>query len=393
MTPAARVQAAIEILDGVIEGAKSNGAPADRIIANWAKSSRYAGSKDRRAVRELVYAAIRACGPVPKTGRTAMLRLAEVDPAIAPLFDGSNYGPPAIGSREKAAEGGMVPGWLAERFAASGLDEEEQSALLGRAPLDIRINTLKASSETIDLPVEAEPLPIAQALRLPSGTQVEQWPAYREGQLEVQDLGSQIACLAADVKPGQTVIDLCAGAGGKTLGLAAAMENSGTLIASDTDRGRLSKLPPRAERAGAGMIETVLLDAGKELDALAQCRRMADCVFVDAPCSGTGTLRRKPEGKWRIDSRALARYAGVQDKLLDIASELVKPGGRIVFVTCSLLDEEGADRIDAFLKRTPGWQADPVTLPAGQPRGQGMRLTPFHDGTDGFFIARAALPC
>ncbi|WP_379546528.1 RsmB/NOP family class I SAM-dependent RNA methyltransferase [Qipengyuania sp. DSG2-2] len=393
MTPAARVQAAIEILDGVIEGAKSNGAPADRIIANWAKSNRYAGSKDRRAVRELVYAAIRACGPVPKTGRVAMLRLAEVDPAIAPLFDGSNYGPPAIGSREKAADGGIVPAWLGERFAASGLGEEEQSALLDRAPLDIRINTLKASSETIDLPVAAEPLPIAQALRLPSGTQVEQWPAYREGQIEVQDLGSQIACLAAEVKPGQTVIDLCAGAGGKTLGLAAAMENSGTLIASDTDRGRLSKLPPRAERAGAGMIETVLLDAGKELDALAQYRRMADCVFVDAPCSGTGTLRRKPEAKWRIDSRALARYAGVQDKLLDIASELVKPGGRIVFVTCSLLEEEGADRIDAFLKRTPGWQADPAPLPAGQSRGQGMRLTPFHDGTDGFFIARVALPC
>ncbi len=171
------------------------------------------------------------------------------------------------------------------------------------------------------------------------------------------------------------------------------MENRGTLIASDTDRSRLSKLAPRAERAGAGMIETVLLDAGKELDALAEYRRMADCVFVDAPCSGTGTLRRKPEAKWRIDPRSLDRYAGIQDKLLDIASELVKPGGRIIFVTCSLLDEEGADRIEAFLERTPGWQADTRTMDAGRKRGKGLRLAPSHDGTDGFFIARAALPC
>ena len=393
MTPAARVQAAIEILDNVIDGARNNGAPADRIIANWAKSNRYAGSKDRRAVRELVYSANRACGPIPKTGRVAMLRLAEMDETIAALFDGSQYGPPAIGRNEKPAQGGVAPDWLVERLAASGVDAAAQEALLGRAPLDVRVNALKADREGLELPVAGEHLAPPQALRFEQGTQVEQWPEYREGKIEVQDLGSQYACLAAEVKPGETVIDLCAGAGGKTLALAAAMENRGTLVASDTDRSRLSRLAPRAERAGAGMIETVLLDAGREMDALGQYRRAADCVFVDAPCSGIGTLRRKPEAKWRLDPRSLDRYAGIQDKLLDIAAELVRPGGRIIFVTCSLLDEEGANRFEAFLERAPGWQADTRKLGAGKPRGKGLRLTPSHDGTDGFFIARAALPC
>lgn len=393
MTPAARVQSAIEILDTIIEAARSNGAPADRIIANWAKSNRYAGSKDRRAVRELVYSAIRACGPVPKTGRGAMLRLVETDEALAPLFNGSQYGPPAIGRNEKPAEGGIAPKWLAEKLVASGLDESEQEALLGRAALDVRINTLKADRGNLDLPVAGEPLAAPQAVRLPLGTQVEQWGIFRDGQVEVQDHGSQIACLAAQAQPGETVIDLCAGAGGKTLALAAAMDNAGTLIASDTDRGRLTKLGPRASRAGAGMVQARLLDAGRELEALAEYRGMADCVFVDAPCSGTGTLRRKPEAKWRIDERSLSRYAGIQDKLLDIAAELVKPGGRIVFVTCSLLEEEGAGRLDAFLERSPGWEADLPKLPAGRKHGKGMRLTPYHDGTDGFFIARAVLPC
>ncbi|MHA6333380.1 RsmB/NOP family class I SAM-dependent RNA methyltransferase [Qipengyuania sp. CAU 1752] len=393
MTPAARVQAAIEILDRVIEGARKEGAPADRIMADWARNNRYAGSKDRRAVRELVYNAIRACAEVPKTGRSAMLRLTETDETLKLCFDGSKYGPPAIGKNEKPAAGGPVPAWLVEALDASGLDASEQAALMGRAPLDLRINTLKAAPGELTLPEEGEPLALPTALRLASGTQVEQWPAWREGHVEVQDLGSQLACLAAQANPGETIIDLCAGAGGKTLALAAAMDGQGTLIASDTDRGRLSKLTPRANRAGAGMIETVLLDPGSELEKLADYRAKADCVFVDAPCSGTGTLRRKPEAKWRLTPDMLSRYAVAQDRLLDIAAQLVRPGGRLVFVTCSLLDAEGPDRLAAFLENHPQWQADKLDLPLGRTRGQGMRLTPFHDGTDGFFIARAALPC
>ncbi|WP_128892787.1 RsmB/NOP family class I SAM-dependent RNA methyltransferase [Erythrobacter sp. HKB08] len=393
MTPAARVQAAIEILDAVIEAARTRGAPADRIIADWARSNRYAGSKDRRAVRELVYSAIRACGPIPVHGRAAMLQLAEEDAAISELFDGSRFGPAPIGSSEKPAEGGVAADWLVSALAASGIEGDEATALLDRAPLDVRVNTLKSGRDTIELPESSEKLAAPQALRFATGTQVEQWPAYRDGLIEVQDHGSQWACAAVSATPGETVIDLCAGAGGKTLALAAAMENTGTLIASDTDKRRLGNLPPRAERAGAGMVETVLLDPGKELEALAGYHGKADAVLVDAPCSGSGTWRRKPEARWRLDAKALDQFAETQSKLLEIASKLVKPGGRLVFVTCSVLDIEGADRVAAFLAENPAWQADTPALPIGRARGEGIRLTPFHDGTDGFFIASLVLPC
>ncbi|ABC63510.1 RsmB/NOP family class I SAM-dependent RNA methyltransferase [Erythrobacter litoralis] len=393
MTPAARVQAAIDILDRVIDAARSEGAPADRIIADWARNNRYAGSKDRRAVRELVYSAIRICGEVPETGRAALLALAEEDTSLRECFDGSQYGPERIGEEEGVASRGIAPGWLTEALAHSGVSHEEREALLGRAPLDIRINTLKASTETVELPQDGEPLALPNALRFASGTQVEQWPAYRDGKIEVQDLGSQLACRAADARPGETVLDLCAGAGGKTLALAASMELRGRLIASDTDLRRGRQLLPRAERAGAAGIETRLLDPGRELEVLGDLTGQVDCVLVDAPCSGTGTWRRKPEAKWRLTPHALQRYADLQDHLLDVAARLVKPGGRVVFVTCSLLDAEGPDRFEAFLVGNSRWEADIPELPLGRQRGKGIRLSPFHDGTDGFFIARAVLPC
>lgn len=392
MTPAARVQAAIEILDRVIEAARNEGAPADRIIADWARSNRYAGSKDRRAVRELAYGAVRVCGEVPASGRAVMLRLADGDPALRDCFDGTPYGPAQIAEDEAVAVAGPMPLWLAEALAASGLDSAGQAALMDRAPLDVRVNALKADRANIELPLPGVLLETPQALRFASGTPVEQWPAYADGLIEVQDHGSQIACLAAAAQPGETVIDLCAGAGGKTLALAAAMENRGTLIAADTDKRRLGNLPPRAARAGAGMVESVLLDPGREMEALEQWRGKADCVFVDAPCSGTGTWRRKPEAKWRLTPERLARYAATQDHVLDLAVQLVAPGGRLVFVTCSLLDTEGTDRFAAFLGRHPQWQFDIPQLPLGRQHGNGMRLTPSLDATDGFFIARARLP-
>jgi 16S rRNA (cytosine967-C5)-methyltransferase len=389
MTPAARVQTSIELLDAIIAGARGKGAPADRILADWFRNNRFAGSKDRRAIRELVYAAIRACGPVPETGRAAMLRLAELDESIAPLFDGSTYGPAPIDKGEAAARGGVAPVWLEERLAGSGIAGPEAEALLERAPLDLRVNTLKADRARLELPAEFALTDASHGLRLEAGTPVEQWPAFREGQIEVQDTGSQLACLAVAAQPGETVIDLCAGGGGKTLALAAAMDNQGRLIASDTDRNRLARLAPRAERAGAANIETILLDPQKELDALAEFAGQADAVLIDAPCSGTGTWRRNPEARWRLDEKELARLGAVQAHLLDVATRLVKPGGRIVYVTCSLLDEEGAGQIDAFLTRHPQLAARELALPLGRKRGQGTRLSPFHDGTDGFFIACA----
>lgn len=393
MRPGPRVQAAIELLDAIIDAAKSKGAPADRLIAEYFRQRRYAGSKDRRAVRELVYSAVRACGPVPRSGRAAMLKLAEQDGSLKELFDGTEHAPPAIGSREVAAVGGVAPDWLMERLAASGIDQTEAAALLERAPLDLRVNTLKADRSAIDLPIEGEHLASEQGLRLPAGTSVEQWEQWRDGLIEIQDLGSQLVCSAVGAKAGETVIDLCAGAGGKSLAMAAAMQNSGKLLASDIDRGRLSKLEPRARRAGAGVIETQLLDPGKELEMLGDWHGQADAVLVDAPCSGTGTWRRNPESRWRLDPAELDRLAATQDGLLDIAVHLVKPGGRIGFVTCSLLDEEGPQRIDEFLQRYPSWSVQEVALPLGSKRGNGHRLAPSHDGTDGFFVAILTSPC
>jgi 16S rRNA (cytosine967-C5)-methyltransferase len=387
MTPAARVQAAIALLDQVIDAALAKGPPADRILAEWFRASRFAGSKDRRAIRDLIYRAIRHCGPVPQTGRAAMLALAEEDPALLLLFDGSPYGPALVEEGELVAEAGIAPEWLVDRLAASDIEGPEAEALLDRAPLDVRVNALKADRSTLALPVPGEVLPTAQGLRFPFGTQVQQWAEYQSGLIEVQDGGSQLACEAVGARPGETVIDLCAGAGGKTLALAAAMANGGTLIAADTDRGRLAKLAPRAERAGALIAETILLDPGREAEALAAWQGRADAVLVDAPCSGTGTWRRNPEARWRLDAAALVRLVALQRHVLAVAAHLVRPGGRLVYVVCSLLDEEGSGQTAAFLAEHPDWRAAPLSLPLGSPRGPGVRLTPFHDGTDGFLIA------
>ena len=389
MTPAARVQAAIEILDLVIASAQGNGPAADKIVADWFRTRRFAGSSDRRAVRELAYGAIRRCGEIPPSGRAAMLGLAQGDAALSALFDGSPHAPQPASQSEPVAALGIAPAWLEQSLRASGIEGEEAEALLGRAPLDIRVNALKADLAGLELPVAGEATLARNGLRLPQGTPVEQWPAYRDGLVEVQDLGSQLACLAVAAQPGETVIDLCAGAGGKALALAAAMENRGRLIACDVDRARLSRLAPRAERAGVTIAETLLLDPGREAAALADWQEKADCVLVDAPCSGTGTWRRNPESRWRLSPDQLSRSIALQARLLELASTLVRPGGRLVYVVCSLLDAEGADQTDGFLKAHDGtWQADRFELPAGRPRGSGMRLTPCHDGTDGFFIAR-----
>lgn len=386
MTPGARVQAAIEILDLVIDAARAGGAPADRLIADWFRARRFAGSKDRRAVRELAYRVIRVCGEIPESGRAAMLRVAAEDPELAALFDGEGHAPAAIAADEPVAEAGLAPRWLVDRFAGSGVSERDAAALLGRASLDIRVNTLRQGG--LDLPEGGERSEAAHGWRYPPETRIEQTEAYLQGAIEVQDTGSQLTCEVVAARPGETVIDLCAGAGGKTLALAAAMENRGVLIACDADRTRLSRLPPRAERAGATGIETVLLDPNKEMQALQRFAESADAVMVDAPCSGTGTWRRNPEARWRVTEAQLARYTAVQARLLDVAAQLVRPGGRLVFVTCSLLDEEGANQADGFLKRNPGWRAAAPVLPVGTQRGAGLRLSPWHDGTDGFFVAR-----
>ena len=394
MTPAARAQAAIDLLDAIIAAARDEGAAADTLIARYFKDRRYAGSTDRRAVRDLVYRAIRRAGERPESGRAALIGLAQDDAKVAALFDGSRHGPAPIAPGEPVAAAGIAPAWLEARLRAS-LDPAELPHLLDRAPLDVRVNRLKASrAEVVPLMAGALPTPFAaDGLRLPEGTQVEALAPWRDGLIEVQDEGSQLVAAAATVTPDMTVVDLCAGAGGKTLALAAAMDGRGRLIACDVDRRRLARLAPRAARARADRIETRLLDPDREPAALTDLADSADLVMVDAPCTGTGTWRRNPEARWRLTERRLARTVALQSRLLDVAAALVRPGGRLVAIVCSLLDEEGRGQAERFLSRHPQWAPLPPRLAAGTPHGLGVRLTPGHDGTDGFFVAVLQRPC
>ncbi|MBN2971926.1 RsmB/NOP family class I SAM-dependent RNA methyltransferase [Roseomonas aeriglobus] len=388
MTPAARTQAAIELLDAIVTAARDGGPAADTLIARYFAQRRYAGSKDRRAVRTLVYDAIRSLGERPASGRAAMLALAKDRPELAETFDGSAHGPAPIDAKEQAALSGVAPAWLVDGLQRSGLDRTQLTALLDRAPLDIRVNTLMGSrDDALALFDGAAPIDrTAAGLRLPADTAVERSPAFEGGLIEVQDAGSQIVTTVAQAMPGMTVVDLCAGAGGKTLALAALMANDGRIVATDTDRARLQRLQPRADRAGVTIVETRLLDPGEEADALANLTGAADVVLIDAPCSGTGTWRRNPEARWRLTAPRLERLVATQARLLDLGATLVKPGGSITYIVCSLLDAEGRAQVDAFLARHPGWAAEGPA--AGTAHGAGARLAPATDGTDGFFVAR-----
>lgn len=394
MTPSARLQAAIDIVDEVIAAARTGSAAADTLIARYFKARRYAGSKDRRAVRDLAYAAIRRAGEIPSSGRAALIGLALDRPDLVPLFDGSPHGPAPIAPDEAGIEAGYVPAWLAEKLVRT-IGRDELPALLERAPLDLRVNRLKTTRDAVlRLLPDAEPGHLSpDALRLPEGTNVEALPAFEQGLIEVQDEGSQLIALATRATPGLTIVDLCAGAGGKTLALAGMMGGQGRLIACDVDRARLARLAPRAERAGARTIETRLLDGGRETAALADLAGQADIVLIDAPCSGSGTWRRNPEARWRLTPQRLARLADMQAHVLAIGARLVRPGGRLVYATCSLLEDEGAAQIAAFRAGNPGWRIDPSPVQAGRASGDGRLLTPAHDRTDGFFIAALDRPC
>jgi 16S rRNA (cytosine967-C5)-methyltransferase len=241
---------------------------------------------------------------------------------------------------------------------------------------------------------EATPIPLSPiGLRLPEGMQVEQAEAWNSGLIEVQDEGSQLLALGCGASAGMTVVDLCAGPGGKTLALAAEMENQGRIIASDTDRGRLSRMRPRLERAGVTVVEPRLLNPDKELDALSDMRGQADLVLVDAPCSGTGTWRRNPETRWRLTPDRLDRLVKLQAHLLDLAAELVRPEGFLIYAVCSLLEKEGRAQAEAFSSRHSAFVPDGFPIAFGRAAWPGRILTPAHDGTDGFFVARWQAPC
>ncbi|HEY5796882.1 MAG TPA: RsmB/NOP family class I SAM-dependent RNA methyltransferase [Bosea sp. (in: a-proteobacteria)] len=426
MTPAARISAAIEVLDDIIQRRR----PASDALKDWGLSRRFAGSKDRAAIASLVYDALRRKASssyvmgseAPRAlvlGMLARLRGLGLE-EIASLCSGENHAPAPLDAEEvdrlvalslRGAPDWVcadVPEWLWPAFASAfGADAvEEGEALAGRAPIDIRANRLKTTREALMAEL-AHSSPEAgawspDALRfLPGhdgrGPSLQAEPAFFAGGFEIQDEGSQLVTLLAGARPGQTVIDLCAGAGGKTLALAALMNNQGRLFATDLDSRRLAPLHERLARSGAANVE-IRIPRSRGHEPLADVEGQADLVLVDAPCTGSGTWRRNPDAKWRVRPGALGERMKDQAEVLARAARLVRPGGRIAYVTCSVLPDENDAAISAFLARHGGFAAVPLAQVLASAEGDfgplarfatahGVQLSPRRTGTDGFYLA------
>ncbi len=426
MQPAARVQAAIEVLGDVLTRHR----PAAVALADWGKSHRFAGSGDRAAIGNLVYDTLRVKASAahvmgsdtPRALVLGALRVAsKLDAAaITRLADGGSHNPKALTPEEtlhlSQSRDVDAPLWvqadIPERLLASlhrSLGDrlvEEGRACAARAPVDLRVNTLKTARADLLNAFEkygatATPLsPLGLRIKAGDGPaartpNVEADIEHGKGWFEVQDEGSQIAALMTGAKRGQQILDLCAGAGGKTLALAAQMQNTGKIFAYDGDKHRLRPIFERITRAGATNVE--VLTPGDEA-ALTALGSRFDTVLIDAPCSGSGTWRRRPDSKWRLTGQQLIQRQADQRAVLDRAAALVAPAGRLVYVTCSLLPEENVDQIDAFLARRPEfsvlpwrdvWSAHVGTpsVSSADRRDNSLLLTPAMHGTDGFFIA------
>ena len=432
MTPGARLAAAIEVL-GEIEAQRR---PANDALKAWGLARRFAGSGDRAAIAGLAYDALRRKasaaflmgGDQPRNLVLGMLRLErklDVE-AIARLCDGTGHSPAPLEAPERAALesatresaaiagappwiAGDYPEWLDPHLAkVFGAERAEEGAgLASRAPLDLRVNALKADRERVlaalahlgATPARWSALGLRIVLEAEAkNPAIHAEPAFIKGLVEVQDEGSQLAALLVDARPGQHVVDLCAGAGGKTLALAAIMQNQGQIYATDSDKRRLAPIHARVARAGARNIQ-ILTPKGVG-DALADLDGRADRVLIDAPCTGIGAWRRNPDAKWRMRPGALEVRVQEQTALLDRAVGLIKPAGRIVYVTCSLLAEENNDQVRGFLVRHPDFIAMPgaeLTRPLGERAmvfgraalmtAEGLLMTPRRTETDGFFVS------
>ncbi len=415
MKPGARLQASIELLERI----ESDERPADRLIERYTRARRYMGSRDRAAVRALVFAVLRHRARLDwwlarvDPGRVAGARsriLAELvlsqgwdDAAIVDAFGGDGYGPARLGEDEQAMVASLaghtldhpsqppavraeLPDWLAH--------EAEGHLPIDRAPpFDLRINRRKitredAAAALASCGIEAVPTPYSPVgLRIASPVRIEHLGLFRDGLVEIQDEASQLAALLLDARPGMTVIDYCAGAGGKTLALADAMDDRGRLIACDTDAMRLERMGERLRRAGVSIVEAVVIDRALDITA--------DRVLVDAPCSGSGTWRRHPEAAWRLTPAVLEGHCARQAAILSQAAALVRPGGWLAYAVCSILESEGAAQMAPFLAAHPEFSVHPVseawraTLGDHAPAAAGeyLRLRPDRDGTDGFFLA------
>jgi 16S rRNA (cytosine967-C5)-methyltransferase len=426
MRLAGRLSAAIEILDDIL----SRHRPAALALADWGRSHRFAGSRDRSAIGTLVYDALRnrastswAMGEeTPRALALGTMRWIWkfTQDEIADLCDGTQHAPTPLNNSEASAlardpaqfENEMpnwiaanIPEWLFPDFAATyGTDTlAEGKALAMRAPVDLRVNTLKADRPRVLKALakyNAEPTPYSpMGVRIPPPSALEKHPrvetegVHGRGWYELQDEASQIAVLLSEASPRLQVLDLCAGSGGKTLGLAAMMQNTGQIHAYDADKTRLRPIFERLKRSGARNVQ--VLPAG-ELQALDALAGRMDVVLVDAPCSGSGVWRRRPDAKWRLTRKALADRIKEQHAILDLAASLLHPNGRLLYATCSMIAAENQAQADAFLTRHTSFErlsfegiASNV-LSCALPEGavhEDLQLTPNCNSTDGFFVS------
>ena len=421
MKLAGRVQAAIDILHEVLTRHR----PASEALKDWGKAHRFAGSSDRHAIGTLVYDGLRQRSFAAAQGgaddaRHIILGVLRADwgmsvEDIAALADGQ-HGPVVLTDADVKVLSqtpknlpwhvkANVPEWLApvfeKQFGKGAVDEG--MAFSHRAPIDVRVNTLKSNAAKVQAalssyhPVAGPWIDTSLRIAAPGQDQkhvnVEADPAHGMGYFEVQDTASQIAAALSVVQPGETVADICAGAGGKTLALAALMQNKGRLVAHDVDKHRLRPIFERVMRAGATCVEVVSAEHFSTLEDAS-----FDCVVVDAPCSGTGTWRRKPETKWKLSRATLDVRLTEQRNVLAMGAKLVKAGGRLVYYTCSLLLEENIDQVTAFLKQNPEFKILPFAqlwarsiggkVPkSADGRTDTLLLTPHQHGVDGFFVA------
>lgn len=425
-----RIAAAIEILDAI----ETQRRPLKLAIKEWGAAHRFAGSGDRAFISGLVMDALRrkqslAWAMQSNTSRALAIgvvgRVWKIAPdEIEKQFAEDRHAPEPPTKDEIAGFAadlhdapthvrGDYPEWLDESMMRAFGEHaaQEGTAMADRAAVDLRVNALKAEPEKALSAVQSKiPQAVAGVLarsciRIPlkdaigKSPPADAIPAYGKGWVEVQDEGSQLAGLASGVKPGDQVLDFCAGAGGKTLELAALAGNTGQVHAWDYDWRRLKAIWPRLQRAGARNVQ---VHDGPE-SALASLEAKMDVVFVDAPCTGSGIWRRRPDSKWRVSENALNQRMNEQDEALDNAAKYVKPGGRLVYVTCSILPEENMDRVEPFLTRyvnfsqlnsrdtliASGGLAEGAAdiLMACELPGGALQLSPHRCQTDGFFIA------
>jgi 16S rRNA (cytosine967-C5)-methyltransferase len=427
MTPSARLSAAIDVLS-IVDVRRR---PAADTLKDWGHAHRFAGSSDRAAIAGLVYDALRRRASSawimgdgsPRAvllGMLALERGLDVD-VMAALCDGSSHAPEPLSDDERTRltarslerappwVAGDYPDWLDPAFARVFGEQRvaELAALASRAPLDLRVNSLKADRDavaTMLAPLRPTPTrwsPIGLRIKLEAGSKspmIHAEPAFIKGYIELQDEGSQLSALLSGAQAGEQVVDLCAGAGGKSLALAAMMANRGQIYATDTDKLRLAPIHARLSRAGARNVQ--VRTPGGERDVLADLANHANLVMIDAPCTGIGAWRRNPDAKWRMRPGALQTRGREQIVVLDRAASLVRIGGRIAYVTCSVIEEENDGQVRSFLDRHAGFSIVPPAAIAARlgERGSifhravrvsehGLLMTPRLTDSDGFFVA------